>query len=733
MSRVEWAIARYNWYRACGLLDDLPQQTTDVATYQRSPDPPPPKPHLKWYPLSKPDDDIAATYQQPVATTQRHRYSQQADNARPQTIPTRDDAEKALNYDSSTWSRVEWAIARYNWYRACGLLDEFAPSTAETTRYQRSPDPPPPKPHLKWYPLSKSDDDTATTYQRSVTESPPVPQRRYCQRVEHARARAMLARYQSDRKKSPNGGGSGHAFDPSKHPRDEIGRFTENGGGGSTVAERASRLPPLSQRRTGKNSTGWAVEAAVRGDPHDVRYRASYMGTLHKRQTLQFDENYSVGELVTASRDGRQVECVKRNGKFLPYRLVQAIAAESEVLLDSQDWDAYFDFIGVDSTDRFLPPKQQEVPITLTAEWLRQHQLSEPVLPVQPAVANNDKPPELAGLDVISAGSGRWLLWDKQGNMVGEYANGEVQRHITDTEGRMTPGTYSLPLKDVKEVISWYWHSPDNTSEWDSWYVGHGHYVHHLDVPEISWDDLSAGSLPTAADEYLPQGMATAGVSPLVWQMTWTVIRGALEKYIGGKIASIVLNKGVEIIITRADGKIIMVPLTTVRDWARKLLPKKGNKVSSEAASEVVERSLNRIGIVPGSWQPRPIDKIPKVASSHPLLPLRKHKGHTTGIFNDHKIVTSGADGGEALEVFASRMSKLSEDAIVTLKHVEGHAAAEMVKNHLKEAVIHINYEIGPCRYCKQGVTELLGEGQKLWVVYPDGAGYFTNKGWFPK
>ena len=189
MSRVEWAVARYNWYRACGLLDDLPQQTNAITTFQRSPDRPPRKPDLKWYPLSKPDDDIAATHQQPVATTQRHRYSQRVDNTRPQTFPTRGHAEKAPNYDSSTWSRVDWAIARYNWYRACGLLDDLAPPTAETTRYRRSPDPPPPKPHLKWYPLGKSD-DAATAYQRSVVESPPPPQRRYCQRVEHARARA---------------------------------------------------------------------------------------------------------------------------------------------------------------------------------------------------------------------------------------------------------------------------------------------------------------------------------------------------------------------------------------------------------------------------------------------------------------------------------------------------------------------------------------------------------------
>ena len=221
MSRVEWAIARYNWHRACGLLDDLPRPTTEIAYSQRSPDPPPPKPHLKWYPLSKPDDGNAATYQQPVATTQRYRYSQRINNTHPQTFPTRGHAEKALNYDSSKWSRVDWAIARYNWYRACGLLDDLAPPPAETTRYQRSPDSPPPKPHLKWYPLSKSDDSAVTAYQRSFIESPPEPQRRYCQRVE--RARAMLARYQAEQK-----AGAGNNFDPLKHPRAEAGQ--PNGG-----------------------------------------------------------------------------------------------------------------------------------------------------------------------------------------------------------------------------------------------------------------------------------------------------------------------------------------------------------------------------------------------------------------------------------------------------------------------------------------------------------------------
>lgn len=230
MSRVDWAIARYNWYRVCGLLDDLPQQTIEISSDGRSPHQPPPKPHLKWYSLSKPDDDIATTYPQPASATQRHRYSQRVEDSRSRTV----NRAQTKADDPRTWSRVDWAIARYNWYRACGLLDDLASPTAETTRYQRSPDPPPPRPHLKWYPLSKSDDDVVTAYQRSVTESPPEPQRRYCKRVEHARARAMLAGYQAEQDEATKGTGSSHPFDPSKHPRNDIGRFTENGEGATT-------------------------------------------------------------------------------------------------------------------------------------------------------------------------------------------------------------------------------------------------------------------------------------------------------------------------------------------------------------------------------------------------------------------------------------------------------------------------------------------------------------------
>ena len=75
-------------------------------------------------------------------------------------------------------------------------------------------------------------------------------------------------------------------------------------------------------------------------------------------------------------------------------------------------------------------------------------------------------------------------------------------------------------------------------------------------------------------------------------------------------------------------------------------------------------------------------------------------------------------------------MGSLSKEATISLKHVEGHAAADMVKNNFKEAVLHINYVAGPCPHCFSGVSALLGEGQKVWVVFPDANGYFTIHGW---
>lgn len=112
-------------------------------------------------------------------------------------------------------SRVEWAIARYNYYRAFGLLDDPQP---QITSSQRPPDPQP-KPHLKWYPLSKEDDHVATTYRRSVQVTPSAPGRRYCQRVDHARARAMIARYQAEQDEAAKGVGPPPQFVEADHNR----------------------------------------------------------------------------------------------------------------------------------------------------------------------------------------------------------------------------------------------------------------------------------------------------------------------------------------------------------------------------------------------------------------------------------------------------------------------------------------------------------------------------------
>ncbi|MDB5345217.1 MAG: hypothetical protein JWP89_3594 [Schlesneria sp.] len=277
MTRVEWAIARYNWYRACGKLSDSPQNTVP-PTYERSADPPPPKPHLKWYPLSKLDDDVATTYQPPAASAQRHRYSQRIDAARYQA----EHGEQAKGDDPRAWSRVDWAIARYNWYRACGLLAD-SPRTAEIARYHRSPDPPPPKPHLKWYPLSKPDDNVPTTYQRSVQATPPATRRRYCQRVEHARARAMIARYQAEQQKTAKGTGPRPPFVESDHNR--VAKGSSHGGEFASMAS-------VSQTTEGKHApVSTEKQQPAPADAERFAKILKRMKALHPNQYAYFVAN----------------------------------------------------------------------------------------------------------------------------------------------------------------------------------------------------------------------------------------------------------------------------------------------------------------------------------------------------------------------------------------------------------------------------------------------------------
>jgi hypothetical protein len=114
----------------------------------------------------------------------------------------------------------------------------------------------------------------------------------------------------------------------------------------------------------------------------------------------------------------------------------------------------------------------------------------------------------------------------------------------------------------------------------------------------------------------------------------------------------------------------------------------------------------------------------------HPLLPLRRGRGRTHGVFNDKTPLVSGKKGGDGPAVFASRMDELSDDAVRALVHVEGHSVAEMIKAKIRKAVVHINYKTGPCSICRRGVPQLMSRGMKLWVVFPDGVGYFTKAGW---
>jgi hypothetical protein len=114
------------------------------------------------------------------------------------------------------------------------------------------------------------------------------------------------------------------------------------------------------------------------------------------------------------------------------------------------------------------------------------------------------------------------------------------------------------------------------------------------------------------------------------------------------------------------------------------------------------------------------------VHNTYPDLPPRLNGGPTNGLLNGLTPLTSG---GPVSGVF-SNLIGLSDDAIIALKHVEAHAIANMIKNNLDEASLFINYASGPCRFCRAGIPELMQDGQKLWVIFEQGIGFFTRAGW---
>jgi hypothetical protein len=110
---------------------------------------------------------------------------------------------------------------------------------------------------------------------------------------------------------------------------------------------------------------------------------------------------------------------------------------------------------------------------------------------------------------------------------------------------------------------------------------------------------------------------------------------------------------------------------------------------------------------------------------THPDLPLRL-AGKTHAILNEGIHLISGGPVANVLK----GLQGLSDDALKALTHVEAQAVARMIEGGMDEATLFINYATGPCKYCRNGIGELMKSGQKLWVVFDEGVGYFTTSGW---
>jgi hypothetical protein len=110
---------------------------------------------------------------------------------------------------------------------------------------------------------------------------------------------------------------------------------------------------------------------------------------------------------------------------------------------------------------------------------------------------------------------------------------------------------------------------------------------------------------------------------------------------------------------------------------------------------------------------------------THPDLPLRL-AGKTHAILNEGIHLISGGPVANVLK----GLQGLSDDALKALTHVEAQAVARMIEGGMDEATLFINYATGPCKNCRNGIGELMKSGQKLWVVFDEGVGYFTTSGW---
>jgi hypothetical protein len=109
----------------------------------------------------------------------------------------------------------------------------------------------------------------------------------------------------------------------------------------------------------------------------------------------------------------------------------------------------------------------------------------------------------------------------------------------------------------------------------------------------------------------------------------------------------------------------------------------------------------------------------PKVPAPRPVPSLPKYDGgKTSGVLrfgeSDVPLLSGKAGPGETLPKPAPGFNA------ITSTHVEGHAAAMMRQQGIKEATLYIN---NPkiCLPCRQNIEHMLPLGSKLTIVLPDG------------
>ena len=322
--------------------------------------------------------------------------------------------------------------------------------------------------------------------------------------------------------------------------------------------------------------------------------------------------------------------------------------------------------------------------------------------------------------------------WD---TLLGDRFDEQISRPVDDSK-------YRISIETINKYVDEYWDFVKDwgAEEWNQYFRIFGtpapkafQEINRGAAQRIELNEVARPGL-RREDIRFYQGMSVfAGAGKFVevgYPVIMTEVFAAIffEPIIGA-VVEVTIEAGA-VLVVRQGNRVIRVAGKKLDDVIEFLT--RSGKVKKNPELKEVSDALQKV--LDEATEKITPPKIPKVGSAHPDLPVRKYDSDPThGIFNDKKSLMSGPVGGDALEVFRDRIPHLTEDAIISLKHVEGHSAAEMAKNGLTEAVVHINYKTGPCPRCVNGIQELLAEGQKLWVVFPDGVGYFTNKGWTPK